>query len=366
VTTLSSSEITPAAVRDAELLLVRSTVKVNEALLAESRVRFVATATIGTDHLDIPWLEQHHIAWAAAPGSNSDSVVQWLAAALLTVGERQRTSFAGLTFGIVGVGAIGAKIAHLAHALGCAVLQCDPPRARAEGDGNFVALDDLLPASDIVTFHVPLLTDGPDATVHLLDRRRLPQLRPGAIVINASRGQVIDTAGLAEARREGRVRAALLDVFENEPEVAADVVDSTDLATPHIAGHSLDGKVNGTEAVYQAACAHLGIPARWRPHRVMPPPPVRTLAIDTRSLTDEAATLMALRRFYRIEDDDAALRRIVRLKTGERGAAFRKYRESYPVRRELRGANLQLSPPRSRAKELLTVLGAQVATPDTD
>src|SRR5438128_1826304 len=144
------------------LLLVRSTVKVDEALLGGSRARFVATATIGIDHLDTAWLDARGIAWAAAPGSNADSVAQWWTAALLTIAERRAFSLARLTVGIVGVGAIGSRVEKIAHALGCAVLRCDPPRARLEGDAGFVALPDLLAASDVITFHVPLTVGGPD------------------------------------------------------------------------------------------------------------------------------------------------------------------------------------------------------------
>jgi erythronate-4-phosphate dehydrogenase len=363
VTLLPAGELTAAAVRDADVVLVRSTVKVNEALLGASRAQFVATATIGTDHMDIPWLEAHHLAWAAAEGSNAGSVAQWFAAALLTVAEKQHLRLAGMTIGIVGVGAIGCLVERIAHALGCAVLRCDPPRARTEGDAGYVSLDDLLASSDVVTFHVPLTTDGPDATHHLLDRTRLARVSPSAILVNSSRGPVIDTAAVAEARREGRLRALILDVFENEPNLAPEVVESTDLATPHIAGHSLDGKAAGTHAVYQAACAYFGLPAKWAPKRSLPPPPVRNLVLDTRSMTDEATALSAIRRFYRIEDDDAALRRILRQPAGERAAAFQKYRASYPERRELVGLRLQLRPMRPRGAALLGVLGAQLTEP---
>ncbi len=357
VIALGSSELDASAVRDADLVLVRSTVKVDEALLGASRARFVATATIGTDHLDLPWLASRGIAVASAPGSNADSVAQWWASALLTLGELRRVTFAGSTVGVVGVGNIGRRVEQLATALGCHVLRCDPPRARAEG-GDFLPLETLLAASDIVTFHVPLeRLNGADPTWHLLDGARLGLLRPGAIVINASRGPVVDNAAAVAARAAGQVGALLLDVFEREPDVDPAVIAACDLATPHIAGHSLDGKANGTRMIYEAACRHLGVAAKWTPRRALPPPPVRVLAVDARDLGDEAAALMVLRRFYRIEDDDAALRRIAGLAT-DRGAAFQQYRASYPIRRELHGLRLQMMPPRPRARALLAALGA--------
>jgi erythronate-4-phosphate dehydrogenase len=211
-----------------------------------------------------------------------------------------------------------------------------------------------------VTLHVPLTVDGPDATLHLLDRARVARLRTGAVVLNCSRGAVADGAALAEARLDGRIRGLALDVFEGEPEPPPSVVEATDLATPHIAGHSIDGKAAGTLAVYRAACAHLGVAPKWTPRRELPAPPVKVMALDTRTLTDEAAALLALRRFYRIEDDDAAMRRIARLPSGERGPAFRRYREGYPARREPVDLRLELRPPRPRAAALLECLGATI------
>ncbi|MSP62240.1 MAG: 4-phosphoerythronate dehydrogenase [Myxococcales bacterium] len=359
VVTLPARELDAERLQEADLVLVRSTVKVNEALLGASRARFVATATIGTDHLDVAWLESRGIAWAAAPGSNADSVAQWVASALLTIAERRRFTLGGLTVGVVGVGAIGSRVEGLARALGCTVLRCDPPRERAEG-GDFVPLDDLLEASVIVTFHVPLIRDGVDATFHLLDRARIERLDPRAIVVNASRGPVVDTAALALARREQLLAGLILDVFEGEPDVPPSVIAACDLATPHIAGHSLDGKANGTLAIYQAACAHLGVTPRWTPRRALPPPPLRRLVADARALTDESTALMVLRRFYAIEQDDAAMRQIAALPEGERGIAFQRYRASYPERREPAGLDLQLLPPRPRAVALLAALGVNL------
>src|SRR5438094_2654308 len=195
VVTLPSAELTREAVRDADLLLVRSTVKVGAPLLDGSRVRFVATATIGIDHLDIAWLDGRGIAWASAPGSNADSVLEWWAAALLTVAERRGVELGGLRVGVVGAGAVGGRVERFCRALGIAPLICDPPRAAREGGAGFVSLDELLRAADVVTLHVPLAPD----TRRLLDERRLAALKPGAWLVNASRGGVVDGAALARA-----------------------------------------------------------------------------------------------------------------------------------------------------------------------
>ena len=357
---LPSREIDAAAVRDADLLLLRSTVKVGPALLDGSRVRFVATATIGTDHLDLDYLDARGIRWAAAPGSNAPSVAQWFATALLVLAARKGLRLAGLTAGVVGVGNVGRRVAAVLEALGCEVLLCDPPRAQTEGPAGFVTLDELCAAADLVTLHVPLTSSGPDATVRLFDADRIARLRPGAWLVSSCRGPVVDGAALVEAKRAGGIGAAILDVYDGEPNPSPALVDAADLATPHIAGHSLDGKAAGTLAVYQAACAFLGEKPTWTPRRALPPLAPAALAIDARTLDDQAAALAVLRRFYDVERDDAALRAIGRLPDAQRGGAFQRYRDEYPERREPIGVSVQLRPPRSRAAALLASLGAVI------
>jgi erythronate-4-phosphate dehydrogenase len=363
VTALPSARLGPETVRDADILWTRSTVSVDAALLEGSRVRMVATATIGTDHLDIDWLTSRGIAWASAPGSNAPSVRLWWAAALGTLAERQQLALGRLRVGIVGVGQVGRRIEAFARALGCEVLRCDPPRAQVEGPQGFVSLSELCETCDVITIHVPLTREGPDATYHLFDAARLGALRPGTILINASRGQVIDTPALLAAQK-AKDLTVLLDVYEGEPAVPPAVVQIAALATPHIAGHSLDGKVAGTRMIYDATCAHLGIRPQWNPERSLPPLPVRVLTLDTRELpedrADEVVVLKVVRRFYRIEEDDQALRDIVRLEEGARGAAFSRYRSNYPVHREPLGLELELVPPRPRAAAALTTLGVKI------
>ncbi|HZS36169.1 MAG TPA: 4-phosphoerythronate dehydrogenase [Polyangia bacterium] len=370
VVTLPSGELVREAVRDADLVLVRSTVKVGAPLLDGSRARFVATATIGTDHLDTAWLDARGIRWASAPGSNADSVLEWWAAALLTIAERRSAALASLRVGIVGVGAVGGRVERFCRALGVTPLLCDPPRARRESETDFTfaeksethftSLDALLPACDVVTFHVPLTREGEDATHHLLDERRLGALAPGAWLVNASRGEVVDGAALERALAAGRPAQAILDVWEGEPSPAPSLIERCALATPHIAGHSLDGKANGTEQIYRAACAFLGVAPSWRARAALPPPASPSLRLDTAGRSDEAIVLAALRAAYRIETDDAALRAIARLPPGERAAAFRRHRDHYPARRELRAFTVELSPPRPSAARILTTLGANV------
>lgn len=340
VVTLAARELTREAVRDADLLLVRSTIRVNEELLAGSRVRFVATATIGIDHLDTAFLDGAGIRWASAPGSNADSVVQWLAAALARVPDVARRQL-----GIVGVGNVGSRVERLFRALDVKPpLLCDPPRARREGSGAFVALDEILQRCDLVTLHVPLTKSGADATLHLVDARRL---RKEAVLINACRGEVLDSASALAVDN-----MLLLDVFEGEPAPDPRLVARAAVATPHIAGHSLDGKANGTKMIYDAACALLGVTPTWTPRESLPPPP-GAIVIDRRD-DGVPAALEAVAAGYDVAADDAAMRAFAD------GAAFRKYRERYPERRELDGRPVRFSRPLPDAIRMLNAYGARV------
>ncbi len=343
VVTLPARELTRAAVRDADLLLVRSTVQVNRALLDGSRVRFVATATIGVDHLDSAYLDGAGIRWASAPGSNADSVVQWFAAAMARVPDLARRQL-----GIVGVGNVGGRIERLWRALDVAPpLRCDPPRQRREG-GDFIALDEIFARCDLVTLHVPLTRDGQDVTFRLVDARRL---RPGAVLVNACRGEVLDTDSALAVDNP-----LLLDVFAGEPTPDPRLVARATIATPHIAGHSLDGKANGTKMIYDAACAFAGVAPTWTPRQSLPPPP-GAVVVDRRD-DGVLAALQAVAAGYDPRADDAALRALV--DRGDDGTGFRQYRERYPERRELDGRPVQLVAPLVDAIRMLNAYGARV------
>jgi erythronate-4-phosphate dehydrogenase len=356
VVCLPAAQIDAASVREADILLCRSTVKVNAALLEGSRVRFVGTAVIGTDHLDVRWLEARGIEWASAPGSNADSVALWWMSALATLCRRERIDLGSLRIGVVGVGHVGSRIARLARALGHAPMLCDPPRARVEGSAGFVSLDAILRSADLVSLHVPLSADGEDATRGLLSAERLSRLRPGAIVLNACRGEVVDGAALTETLLAGKLRG-LLDVFPGEPSPDPQLVAAAAIATPHIAGHSLDGKVNGTDAIYRAACAFLGRTPRYDVHAQLAAPTPSALTLDVHGRSDAEVIGEALHPYYDIERDDTALRAIVREPESGRGAAFRAYRDDYPARREPKGVTVTLAQPRARVAAVLEVLG---------
>ena len=359
VVTLPAAKIDAAAVRDADILLCRTTIKVGAPLLDGSKVRFVATATIGIDHFDVPYLEQRGIRWAAAPGSNAPSVALWFVSALTALCDRSSTEPGELRIGVVGVGHVGKRVAAIARAFGTTPLLCDPPRARAEGHAGFVSLDELLAKADLVSLHVPLTKEGPDSTRGFVDRERIMALRPGTLVVNACRGEVLDAAALTERMLRGELRAAL-DVFPDEPSPNATLVGAAEIATPHIAGHSLDGKVAGTEMIYRATCEFLGRAPTFSAAALLPNPEPREVLVQAHHRTDAQVLGDALAPFYDLWTDDRALRAIVSGEPSTRGAAFRAYRDGYPARREPREVVMHLLPRRSHVAAVLQLLGAIV------
>jgi len=319
------AKIAACDVRDADALLVRTRTRCDAALLAGSRVRFVGTATIGFDHIDTAWCEANGIAWTSAPGCNSSSVQQYVASALLNLAAEAGTPLAGKTLGVVGVGNVGRKVAKLAELLGMKVLRNDPPRARAEGEAGFVPLDRLLAEADAVTLHVPLNKAGEDRTVRLADAAFLARTRPGAWLINSSRGPVVDPAALKDALDSGHLAAAVLDVWDPEPEIDRGLLARVRYATPHIAGYSTDGKANGTAMSVQALSRHFGLGLdNWRPQEIpSPPDPVIRLPAGC---DGEAALRAAVNATYDIRADDARLR--------ASPESFERQRGDYPLRRE--------------------------------
>lgn len=319
-------------VRDAGILLVRSVTHVNEALLAGSRVRFVGTATIGLDHVDREYLERAGIAFASAQGSNADSVVQYVLAALAEVARRTGIALEGRTLGIVGVGNIGSRLARVAPALGLRVMTNDPPRQRAGDAGDWHTLEELLDAADFVSLHVPLNRGGIDNTRHLIGAEQLRRMRRDAILINTSRGAIVDNRALLEALGGGLIAGAVLDVFEGEPNPDWELIRAALLATAHIAGYSMEGKTNGTRMMHEAVCRFLGEASTWQPSLGEPESPLIDLQGDTAS--PEGALARAILHTYSIAADDRTLREALDLPVSERAGWFDHLRRNYPLRRE--------------------------------
>lgn len=357
LTILAPKEITADCVRDADLLVIRSTLRVNRALLEGSRVRFVGTATIGTDHLDLAYLDQAGITWCAAPGCNANSVSEYVTAALLCLGQRHSFKLEGKTIGVVGVGNVGRIVVQKAQALGMRVLQNDPPRRAAENSPIFLPLEQLLAEADILTLHVPLTKTEPYPTWHLADRRFFERLKPGVVWLNAARGAAMDSDAFMQARATGKIAYAVLDTWEGEPAFRTDVLAKADIATPHIAGHSFEGKVMGTVMVYQAVCRFLGIEPTWTPEDLLPPPLVPEIRLDSAGLSEEAALWRIVQPVYDIEADDRRLRAGAAEDPQARGENFEQLRKNYPIRREFRFTRVVLPQGHPRLEAKIRNLG---------
>lgn len=344
VRTLPGREITREALLDADVLLVRSVTRVDAALLDGTPVRFVGTATAGTDHVDREVLDRLGVAFASAPGSNATSVVEYVLAALLAVAAGRGEGMEGRTLGVVGAGHVGGRLVPRAEALGLRVVVSDPPLAAAaeaqrEAHG-FVPLPDLLAEADVVTLHTPLTTAAASAwpTRGLLDARAFAALRPDAWLVNAARGGVVEAEAL---RTEVDRRPCVLDVWPGEPAPDPALIRAATLGTPHVAGYAYDAKVRGAAHLVEALQA-------WFPEAVSAPDleaeaaPPAPLVVDAPALPADtpaarAAWLDALvRQAYDVRADDARFREALLGVdvASERADAFTRLRKTYPVRRE--------------------------------
>lgn len=350
---LTGSSIVKADVADADALIVRTRTKCNAALLEGTAVKFIATATIGHDHIDAEFCAAHNITWTNAAGCNSSSVHQYIGSALVHLAEKLNIPLSSRTIGIVGVGNVGSKIATLCRALGMRVLLNDPPRARAEGSNGFVPFETVVRQADIITFHVPLNDGGQDNTFHLADAGFFGKLTPNQIVINSSRGEVVDTKQLGAVLKRGAIAACVLDVWENEPFIDTELLNRVDIGTPHIAGYSADGKAFGTSMSVNALSAffRLGIP-EWFPGDV-PQPAQPVLTIDCTGLTNQDVVARAIRHTYDIAADDERLRHAP--------AAFEKQRAEYPLRREFSSYTVKLLHASAYMESSLHAIGFTIA-----
>jgi erythronate-4-phosphate dehydrogenase len=351
--TLAASDV-----RDADVLLVRSVTPVNQALLEGSRVRFVGTCTIGTDHLDLPWLQAQGIQWASAPGCNARGVVDYVISSLFTLAELDGAALPERCYGIVGAGEVGGRLARVLRGFGWQVKVCDPPRQAAEG-GEFCSLDEIIAQCDVISLHTPLTKIGPDATWHLFDGPELERLREGTWLINAARGPVVSNAALKRVLLARDDLQAVLDVWENEPAVDGALADLCAIATPHIAGYSLEGRQRGTEAIYRAYCAVAGMQPTVSLANLLPP-----LALPGLTLNGSAdpawALAMLCRAVYDPRGDDAGFRRSLVSDTAQQRARFDALRKAYPPRREIDGLAVHIEGEGALLRQYVQALGARL------
>lgn len=326
----SGKEINSEIVKNADVLITRTRTKCNEELLNGSSIKLITTATIGYDHIDTKYCEKNNIKWLNAPGCNSGSVKQYITTALLTIAEKEKFKLDEKTIGIIGVGNVGSKIKSAAEALGMKVLLNDPPRQRNESENIFCGLDEIIVNADIITFHVPLNKDGIDKTYHLASDNFFEKLKKNPILINSSRGEVVDTFALKNAIKNKRVSKVILDVWENEPEIDLELLEYAEIATPHIAGYSADGKANGT-----AVCVNsineffdLGLIKNWYPENIPNAENGNEISVETYNKSEQSILADIICSTYPILEDDKRLRNSPQ--------TFEKLRGDYPVRREFR------------------------------
>ena len=305
---LRGADISAEDVRNADALIVRTRTRCDKQLLEGSKVQFVATATIGFDHIDTNYMAEAGITWTNCPGCNAGSVAQYLECSLLLLQQQKGLVLHDATIGIVGCGHVGSKVKAVAEHLGMRVLVCDP----LLGDPSFVSLDVIECEADIITFHVPLTREGQYATYHMADDDFFHRILRVPYIINTSRGEVVDNVALLQALEEGRVRDAILDVWESEPNVNLNLLNRVFIGTPHIAGYSADGKVNADNMVIDALCQHFGLS---HPGRILPPPLPADLAVGQSALD-----------YYNPLIDSEKLK--------NNPSTFEFLRNNYPIRRE--------------------------------
>jgi erythronate-4-phosphate dehydrogenase len=282
-------------------------------------------------------------------------VAEFIAAVLLEVERRLCISLRRKRLGVIGVGNVGSKVVEKAAALGLECVLNDPPLAQATGDPKYRSIDDVFDC-DFVALHVPLTRDGPDATYHLVNEEFIRNLKAGTVLINTSRGAVMDTPAVISALDRGLLKACVLDVWEGEPRPDPGMVERAFIGTSHIAGYSFDGKVNGTRQIYEAACRFFGRPSEWDPSPLLPRPECPEIVMRGDA---ECAVYEAVRAVYDIMRDDEALRAILHVPETERGAFFDRLRKYYPRRREFFNTRVVIRPPNAELTATLKGLGFQ-------
>lgn len=349
---ISGQNIDSKVVANADALLIRTRTKCTEQLLKDSKVKFIGTATIGFDHIDRSFCSKRNIFWTNAPGCNSSSVQQYVAASLLKISAEFRLDLKGKTLGIVGVGNVGSKVEKFAKLIGMNVLLNDPPRARKEGEAGFVSLNTILFESDIITVHVPLKIVGDDKTWHMFNTRSFKKMKKGTWFINSSRGEVAETVSLKRTLAMGKLGGAVLDVWEHEPDIDLELMALTFLSTPHIAGYSTDGKALGTAMVVKSLSDFFGLPLKdWYPSDI-PSVENAEIVINGKSKSDIEIVREAVFYTYNIDEDNIRMRFAP--------SDFEKQRGDYQVRREFPAYTVKLINSTKKQGALLKELGFNV------
>ena len=330
ITRVNGRSINSEQVANADALVLRSTAKVTPALLKGSKVQFVGTCTIGTDHLATDYMDANSIVWRNAPGCNAAGVADYVIACLNHAWQTLGIDPSQQTIGIVGAGNVGGQLAQRLQKAGFNLLQCDPPKADG-GHQGYVELDELLARCQIVCLHTPLTKTGAHATDNLLHEQRIKNLAKGTVLISAGRGEVVDQQALLERQKTHQDLHLFMDVWHQEPNIDKSLFDYCHCVTPHIAGYSLEGKMRGTYMIYEDFCKHFGLPSKHNLDDLIPKPDLSMLQLNP---TAEAKQVLALAcgNVYPLMQDNARMRE---------DNDFDWLRKNYPVRREFSSLKLR-------------------------
>lgn len=354
VVVLPGREITHNDLKDADILIVRSITKVDKKLLAGTKVKFVGSCTIGMDHIDTDYLDSQSIKYTNAPGCNANSVVEYLISCLSILTETHELRWESLTVGIIGYGNVGSLLGKRLKKLGINFSAYDPFKEQSD----LVSFEEVLKC-DVITLHVPLTKETDYPTYHMFDEAILSQLQSNQVLINASRGAVIDNLALVKALKKQNSFTAILDVWENEPSINVDLARHVLIGTPHIAGYSFDGKVAGTEMVYRKLCQVMGLPSRHCAGQFLEEPPLSKMSFTSNADPDWSVHT-AVRACFDVRHDHSLLQRSLSLSESERMAAFDRFRKNYRCRREFSGIKIQLKQANSELHTKFKALGFNV------
>jgi Phosphoglycerate dehydrogenase and related dehydrogenases len=352
--------ITPAIVRDADILLIRSVTRVNADLLHNSRIKFVATATSGVDHVDVAYLRHAGIGFASAPGCNAQAVVEYVLSCMYVLAAEYRFSLAGKTVGIIGDGQVGSRLRKALHVIGVDTVLNDPPLKDMTGDKNYRDLPEVI-NTDIITLHVPLTDDGRYPTRHLVNDQFLARMQPGTILINTSRGPVIEENALRQYVRQQNGFPMALDVWENEPAIDLELLAASSIGTPHIAGYSMDAKLRATAMIYRATCDYFHLSRDPEPQIEFDDLHTRHLETGDAGISVHDALASVVLTHYDVRNDAVMLRRLLEVGAGQAATYFDTLRKNYPWRREFSGNTVTLPASRSDLVEIFSQLGFSVS-----
>ncbi|MDO5575675.1 MAG: 4-phosphoerythronate dehydrogenase [Fibrobacter sp.] len=355
VITVSGREINKSLLADASILLVRSVTKVDKELLEGSSVKLVASSTVGVDHVDTDYLRENSIGFVHAPGSSAESVAEYVITSIMHIAEKCGKNLKDMTLGIIGVGNIGSKVFRMAETLGIRCLLNDPPKKRLTGSDIYVSLDETLAKSDIITLHVPLNIKGEDPTIQMVNSQFVSRMKKNAVLINTSRGKVVDEISVMNGIDS--LGGVVFDVWENEPSINKKMLKLADIGTPHVAGHSCEGKLRGTKMIYDGVCAYFFKKEEWN----LPEGSFTDVINEIDVSLSDTPVRDAIFAAYNIAEDSERFKEKMSLEDVKVSDIFDKLRKEYKHRHEFSRYLVRYDRKQKDSADILVGLGFQVA-----